>query len=171
MSSYIKLIIFVVVLVLVSAAVVFVDSSTDDMNKSMHDISDGIVEGDSNYNEAVELTNSKYFYDAMEKAESAGNNYNRSLFKLIEIQDNFSADINSVHQEYVNTVIQELQFKLQAVDLLKEAIECFEIESNYTGTNYGYQANDVMNQAKVYQDQRDSIVTNNPDLFKQEFSI
>lgn len=171
MSSYIKLIIFVVVLILVSTAIVFVDSSTDDMNKSMHYISDGIVEGDSDYNEAVELTNSKYFYDAMEKAESAGNNYNRSLFKLMEIQDNFSADINSVHQEYINTVIQELQFKLQAVDLLKEALECFEIESNYTGSDYGYQANDVMNQAKVYQDQRDSIVANNPDLFKQEFSI
>ena len=171
MSSYIKLIIFVVVLVLVSAAVVFVDSSTDDMNKSMHYISDGIVDGDSDYNEAVELTNNKYFYDAMEKADSAGNNYNRSLFKLMEIQDNFSADINSVHQEYVNTLIQELQFKLQAVYLLKEAIECFEVESNYTGSDYGYQANDVMNQAMVYQNQRDSIVSDNPDLFKKEFSI
>lgn len=171
MSSYIKLIIFVVVLVLISTAILFVDSSTDNMNKSMHDISDGIVNGDKDYNEAVELTNSKYFYDAMEKAESAGNNYNKSLFKLIEIQNNFSADVSNVHQDYINIVIQEVQFKLQAVDLLKEAIGCFEIESNYTGTNYGYEANDMMNQAKEYQNQRDLIVSDNPDLFKQEFSI
>ncbi|WP_298524544.1 hypothetical protein [uncultured Methanobrevibacter sp.] len=141
------------------------------MNKSMHEISDGIVKGDSDYNEAVELTNSKYFYDSMEKAESAGDNYNRSLSKLLEIQSDFSADVNSVHQNYINTVIQEVQFKLQAVDLLKEAIECFEIESNYTGTNYGYEANDMMNQAKEYQNQRDLIVSNNSDLFKQKFSI
>ena len=171
MSSYIKLIIFVVVLVLVSTAILFVDSSTDNMNKSMHEISDGIVQGDSEYNEAVELTNSKYFYDSMEKAESAENNYNRSLSKLLEIQSDFSADVNSVHQEYINTVIQEVQLKLEAVGLLKEAIECFEIESNYTGTNYGYEANDVMNQALEYQKQRDLIVSNNSDLFKQKFSI
>ncbi len=171
MSSYIKLIIFVVVLLLISTAILFVDSSTDNMNKSMHEISDGIVKGDSDYNEAVELTNSKYFYDSMEKAESAGDNYNRSLSKLLEIQSDFSADVNSVHQNYINTVIQEVQFKLQAVDLLKEAIECFEIESNYTGTNYGYEANDMMNQAKEYQNQRDLIVSNNSDLFKQKFSI
>ena len=171
MSSYIKLIIFVVVLVLVSTAILFVDSSTDNMNKSMQDISNGIVDGDSEYNEAVELTNNKYFHDAMAKAESAGNNYNRSLFKLIEIQNNFSADVSGVHQDYISTVIQEVQFKLQAVDLLKQAIESFEIESNYTGTNYGYQANDLMNQAKEYQNQRDLIVSDNPDLFKQEFSI
>ena len=171
MSSYIKLIIFVVVLVLVSTAILFIDSSTDNMNKSMHYISDGIVDGDSDYNEAVELTNSKYFYDAMEKAESAGNNYNRSMSKLIEIQNNFSADVSNVHQDYINIVIQEVQYKLQAVDSLKEAIGCFQIESNYTGTNYGYEANDLMNQAKEYQNQRDLIVSNNPDLFKQKFSI
>ena len=171
MSSYIKLIIFVVVLVLVSTAIFFVDSSTDNMNKSMHDISDGIVRGDSDYNEAVDLTNSKNFYDAMEKAESAGDNYNRSMSKLIEIENNFSADVSGVHQDYISTVIQEVQFKLQAVDSLKEAIGCFEIESNYTGTNYGYEANDLMNQAKEFQNQRDKIVSDNPDLFKQKFSI
>lgn len=72
MSSYIKLIIFVVVLVLVSTAILFVDSSTDNMNKSMHDISDGIVQGDSDYNDAVDLTNGKNFYDAMEKPNLQG---------------------------------------------------------------------------------------------------
>ena len=141
------------------------------MNKSMHEISNGIVKGDNDYNEAVKLTNNKHFSDSMEKAKSAGNNYNRSLSKLQLIQGNFSADVNSVHQNYINIVIHEVELKLQAVDLLKQAIECFEIESNYTGTNYGYEANDLMDQAKEYQNQRDSIVSNNSELFKQEFSL
>ena len=72
MSSYIKLIIFIVVLVLISTAIVFVESSTDDMNKSMHSISDGIVQGDSEYNEAVDLVNSKNFHDGMEKVSHDG---------------------------------------------------------------------------------------------------
>ena len=171
MSSYIKLIIFIVVLLLVSAAILFIDSSTDNMNKAMPEINNGIVTGDSEYNEAVELVNSKNFYESMEKAESAGNNYNRSLFKLLEIQSNFSSDVNSVHQDYVSTLINEVDFKLKAVDLLKDAIECFEVNSNYTGSNYGFEANDAMNQAVEFQKQRDSIVSDNPNLFKQSFSI
>ena len=165
MSSYIKLIIFIVVLVLISTAVVFVESSTDNMNKSMHSISDSIVQGDSDYNEAVDLVNSKHFDDGMDMAESAGDNFNVSLKKLKEMQDN-SSDINEIHRKYINTVINEVELKLQAVDLLKEAIECFEVQSNYTGSNYASQANDIMYQAKVYQDQRDNLVLNNSGLFK-----
>lgn len=167
MSSYSKLIIFIVVLALISTVILFVDSSTDNMNKLMQDISNGIVDGDNDYNEAVELVNNKYYYDSMSKAESAGDNYNRSLSKLLEIQNNFSSDVNSVHQEYIDIVIHEVQFKLQAVDLLKEAIDCFEVNSNYTGTNYASQANDAIYQAKEYQNQRDLIVNDNPNLFKQ----
>lgn len=170
MSSYIKLIIFIVVLILISAAIVFVESSTDDVNKSMRSISDGIVRGDSDYNEAVDLVNNKYFHDGMEKAESAGDNFNSSLDKLHQIRDN-SPDISDVHKKYIDTVISEVEMKLQAVTLLEQAIECFEVQSNYTGTNYGYQANDVMYQALEYQNIRDSIVHNNSDLFKEEFTV
>lgn len=171
MSSYIKLIIFIVILALVSTAVLFIDSSTDNINKSMQDISDGIVTGDREYNEAVDLVNNKYFYDGMDKVVSAENNYNRSLSKLLDIQSNFTSDVNSVHQNYINTVIDELQLKLQAIDLFKQAIECFEVNANSTGTSYASEANDLIYQAKQYQDQRDLIVIENPDLFKEEFGI
>ena len=73
--------------------------------------------------------------------------------------------------ESIDTVISEVEMKLQAVTLLEQAIECFEVQSNYTGTNYGYQANDVMYQALEYQNIRDSIVHNNSDLFKEEFTV
>lgn len=166
MSSYTKLIIFIAILLAVSAAVVFIDSSTDNMNEFMPDINKGIVQGDSEYNEAVELVNNKNFYQSMQKAESAGNNYNKSLTKLHEVQGNFSADVNSVHKDYINTLIKEVELKIKAVDLLKQAIECFEVNSNSTGSEYGFEANDAMNQAIVYQNQRDTIVNDNPKLFK-----
>ena len=169
MSSYSKLIIFIVVLVLISAAVLFIDSSTDNINKVMPEISDGIVQGDKDYNEAVDLVNDKNFHESKQKAESAGDNYNKSLLNLREIQNNFSADVNGVHKEYISTTINEVELKLKAVDLLKDAIECFEVYSNYTGSNYGFEANDAMNQALEYQHQRDSIVSDNPNLFKQNF--
>lgn len=171
MSSYIKLIIFIVVLLFISAAVLFIESSTDNMNKAMPDINNGIVNGDNEYNEAVELVNNKNFYKSMEKAESAGDNYNKSKNRLLEIRGNFSSEVNSVHKDYINTLIDEVEYKLKAVDLLKEAIECFEVNSNYTGSNYGFEANDAMNQAVEYQNQRDVIVRDNQNLFKQSFGI
>lgn len=167
MSSYSKLIIFVLALLVISAAIVLIDSSVDNINKTMPDISDSIVNGDSDYNEAVILVNSRSFDESMSKAVSAGNNYNDSLDKLKEIQSNFSSDVNDVQDEYIDTVIRELELKLQAVDKLKESIECFEVNSNYTGTNYASQANDLIYEATKYQEQRDTIVKENPKLFKE----
>ena len=165
MSKYSKLIVFILVLVLISAAVILIDSSVDNINKSMPEISDAIVKGDSEYNEAVDLVNNKYFQDSMEKADSAENNYNSSLNKLLDIQDTYSSNVNEVQKEYISTVIQELELKIQAVGKLKDSIECFKVESNYTGTNYASEANDLIYEATQYQNQRDAMVSDNPKLF------
>ncbi|MBR6992470.1 MAG: hypothetical protein IKH85_00165 [Methanobrevibacter sp.] len=167
MSSYSKLIIFVAVLLIISAAVVLIDSSVDSINKTMPDISDSIVNGDNDYNEAVILVNSRSFDESRNKAISAGNNYNDSLDNLKDIKNNFSSDVNEVQDEYIDTVIRELELKLQAVDKLKESIDCFEVNSNYTGTNYASEANDLIYEATKYQDQRDTLVKENPKLFKR----
>ena len=170
-SSYSKLIIFIVVLVILSAAIVMIDSSVDNINKSMPEISDAIVDGDKDYNEAVILVNDKYFQDSMDKAISAGNNYNDSLRKLEEIKYQYSSDINDVQNEYLDTVITELEYKLRAVEKLEDAIECFEANYNSTGTDYASEANDLIYEATNYQNQRDTIVKENPNLFKENFII
>lgn len=147
------------------------DSSVDNMNKLMPQISDGIVNGDKDYNDAVNLVNNKSYTDSMNKAISAGNNYNNSLKKLHILKNNFTSDINQVHKDYINDAILELELKLKAVDKLKESIECFEVNYNYTGSEYGFEANDYMNQSMSYKNQMDSLVSENPKLFKQNFII
>ena len=148
MSSYIKLIIFILVLLLISAAILFIDSSVDNMNELMPVISENIVNGDKDYNDAVNLVNDKNYAEAMKKATSAGNNYNSSLSKLNILKDKFTPDVNLVHKQYINNTIM-----------------------NYTGTNYGYEANTYMDQSLEYRDARDSLVTQNPNMFKQNFII
>ena len=165
MSSYIKLIIFIVVLLIISASVVFIDSSMDNINQSMPSISEGIVQGDKDYNESVELLNSRYFNDANDKAISAGDNYNNSLKKLNDIKDNFNKDLNEVHKDYIDAAINELELKLKAVDELKESIYYLQNYYNYTGSTHGTQANELMYDAVEYQNQRNGIVQENPDLF------
>ena len=102
----------------------------------------------------------------MAKAESAGNSYNNSLNQLKDIKSNYSSDINDVQNKYIDTVIDELELKIRAVDKLKESIECFKVNSNYTGTNYASEANDLIYEASNYQNERDAIVRDNPKLFK-----
>ena len=165
MFSYIKLIIFIVVLLLISVAVVFIDSSMDDINHSMPGIGDVIVQGDKDYNESVELLNSKNFDDANKKATSAGDNYNDSLHKLEKIRDKYDKDLHEVHKDYIDTTISELELKLKAVDELKEAIYYLEMYYNYTGSTHGTEANDLMQGALKYQNERNEIVQENSKLF------
>ena len=165
MSSYIKLIIFIVVLLLISVAVVYMDSSIDNVNESMPKISDRIVQGDKDYNESVELLNTKYFEQSREKAISSGDNYNDSLHSLQSIKDKYYKDLNQVHRDYIDTTINELELKLKAVSNLKDAIYYLEMYENYTGSAYGSDANEIMYDALNYQNERNEIVQNNSKLF------
>ena len=165
MFDYIKLIIFIVVLLVVSAAIVVIDSSMDNVNESMPKISEGIVQGDEDYNKSVELLNSRYFTNASEKATSAGDNYNASLHELEKIKDKYKKDLKDTHKDYIDTTISELELKLKAVGELKEAIYYLEMYYNYTGSTHGTQANEIMHDAVKYQDERNSIVRENPELF------
>ena len=128
-------------------------------------ISDGIVEGDKDYNESVELLNERSFDEASQKAVSAGDNYNESLKKLKEIRDKYDKDLNEVHKDYIDTTISELNLKLNAVDELNEAIYYLRMYYNYTGSTHGTEANDIMQDAVKYQNERNEIVLENPKLF------
>ena len=165
MSSYVKLIIFVVVLLIISAGVVLIQSSMDNINESMPAISDGIVQGDRDYNESVRLLNNRDFVLSREMADSAEENYNGSLEKLESIRDKYGKDLNDVHKDYIDATINELKLKLKAVNELKEAIYYLESYYNYTGSNYGMQANDYMQDSLKYQNERNEIFQENPELF------
>ena len=171
MSSYIKLIIFIVVLLSISIAIVSMDSSMENINKSMTNISDSIVQGDKDYNESVKLLNERSFYEANQKAESARDNFNETLEKLLSIRYKYDEDLNDVHEKYFDTLINELQVKLKAVDELNQSIYYLENYYNYTGSTHGTEANDLMGNAVVYQNQRDNIVKENPKLFEKQMGF
>ena len=165
MFRYIKLIIFIVVLLFISVSVVYLDSSMDNINESMPEVSDSIVQGDKDYNESVELLNTRYFDQSREKAKSAEDNYNDSLHTLQNIKDKYNKDLNEVHRDYIDTTINELELKLKAVDSLKDAIYYLEMYENYTGSSCGSDANEIMYDALNYQNERNEIVQNNSKLF------
>lgn len=166
MSDYSKVIIFIVILIVFSGAVIYLYNSESSMNHLMPDISSNIVAGDSDYNSAVDLLNNKNYSEANNKAISAKNNFNQSMIQLLDIKDNFTSDTDDVHKNYINTVLNELELKINATDYLLEAIDNFKDSKNSTGNDYSNQANELMKEALEFQNVRNNLVRENPDLFK-----
>ena len=166
MSDYTKVIVFILVLIIFSATVIYIYNSESSVNAVMPDISSNIVAGDSDYNAAVDLLNDKNYGEARNKAISAQNNFNHSISLILDIRDNFTDDTNDIHKNYINTVLSELELKLNATDYLLKAIDCYENYQNSTGNEYSQIANDLMNQALEFQNVRNDLVTDNPNLFK-----
>ncbi len=132
----------------------------------MPDISSSIVAGDSDYNRAVDLLNDKSYNEAKNKAISAENNFNQSMIQLLDIKDNFTSDTNDVHKNYINTVIKELELKINATENLLESIDYYKNYQNSTGNDYSSHANELMNDALDFQNVRNNLVRENPNLFK-----
>lgn len=146
-------------------AIVYIGFSMNELDNSMSDISDNIVAGDKEYNEAVDLINNKNYDGALEKALRASDNYNKSLENLLDIQ-NSSDNLNEIHNEYIDTILNEIELKGNATYNLISAIYCFRNNDNATGSSYGSEANSLMDEAIVCQNTRNKLVENNPKLFR-----
>lgn len=166
MSDYSKVIIFIVFLIVFSASIIYLNNSESSMNKVMPDISSTVVAGDSDYNQAVDLLNNKNYDESRNKAISASNNFNQSLSQLNSIKDNFTSDTNDFHKSYINALFNELELKLNATDNLLESIGYYKNHQNSTGNEYSHNANELMNDALEFQNVRNNLVKDNPNLFK-----
>ena len=166
MSNYNKVIIFIVFLIVFSGALIYLHNTESSMNKNMPDISDNIATGDSDYNAAVDSLNNKNYNEATNKAISANNNFNQSLILLLGIKDNFTSGTNDIHIKYINSVISELELKMNATDYLMESIDYYKNYQNSTGNEYSSHANELMKDALEFQNVRNDLVKNNPNLFK-----
>lgn len=165
MSDYKRALIFIFLLVIMAIAIVYVGFSMNSLDNSMAEISDNIANGDKEYNDAVNLINNKNYDDALEKALYASDNFNKSSRDLLVIQ-NSSDNFKEVHKEYIVTIIDEVELKQDAASNLVHAIYYFKNNDNSTGSSYGNKANSLMDEAIQYQDARNKLVNDNPNLFR-----
>ena len=85
---------------------------------------------------------------------------------LLSIKDNLTSDTNDVHKKYINSVISELELKMNATDYLMESIDYYKNYQNSTGNEYSSHANEIMKDALEFQNVRNDLVKQNPNLFK-----
>ena len=166
MSNYNKVIIFIVVLIIFSASVIYLYTSENSINRTMPEISSNIVRGDNSYNEAVDLLNDRDFNGDRNSAMSASDCFNNSFSQLLSIRNNYTSDTNDVYKKYIDAALNEIELKRNATNYLLTAIDYLENNQNSTGSYYASQANDFMYEAIEFQNVRISIVKDNPSLFK-----
>ena len=166
MSDYKRVSLFIFLLVVLSIAIVCIVFSLNPLENSMLNVGNGIANGDKDYNDAVNLINNKSYDEALNKALSASDNYNKTLIELSDIQNNRSENFNNIYKEYISTTINEVELKSDAASDLSHAIYYFKNNNNSTGSSYGSEANDLMDEAIEYQNARNTLVEDNPNLFR-----
>ncbi|MCC7554008.1 MAG: hypothetical protein KO202_05930 [Methanobacteriaceae archaeon] len=146
-----------------------INSSIDNINEIMLEISNGIVEGDNYYNESVSAINSKHFDDADRKANLAIKKFTKSKKNILETNKYYEGVNQTIYIEYLNLLEDEIDLKNNASSNLLLASQEYENKDIQAGNSYSQIANSKMNEAVEIQNQRNNIVEDNPDLFKEFF--
>lgn len=160
-----KKIIIVIVLFATVAISGCISSSIDNINTIMPKLSQNIVDGDTNYNEAVYYANNNNYDVADQKIKKSIANFNEGQNKLISID--YMNEVNdTIYVQYFNLIKEELSFKQNSTANLQLAIEYFKSGDNETANGYVTKANSLMTQGVFLQNQRQNLVVNNPNKFK-----
>ena len=142
-----------------------INSSIDNINIIMPKLSQSIVDGDSNYNDAVNYVNKKNYDAADQEVKKSIESFNEGENKLLSM-DNINELNDTIYIQYFNLIKEELSLKQNATMNLQLAIQYFKSGDNKAANEYVTKANSLMTQGVSIQNQRQNLVVNNPDKFE-----
>ncbi|MDL2270686.1 hypothetical protein LJC03_02640 [Methanobrevibacter sp. OttesenSCG-928-I08] len=161
--------VFCIVLILTIFVSGCINSPLDNINEIMPEINDQIVKGDEYYNDAITALNSKNYAEADTKANSASNEFRKAKDNVLETNKYYEGLNETIYIEYLNLLQDEINLKYNASSNLLLASKSFNNNDITNGNNYAQIANSKMNEAINIQNERNQIVINNPELFKEFF--
>ena len=161
--------IFLIAIILIAVVAVSgcINSPMDNINNNMKELNTDITEGDTDYNAAISYINNKDFTSGTDNIQIAKDKFNDAEEKLSNIEE-YKNDLNeSIYDDYLDDIKEEVSLKKQASDELYLSLQYYTNNDISSGNSYAQSANSLMNQAVVLQGERNNIVKNNPDLFKK----
>ena len=162
-----KIIIVIIVLLATVSVSGCIKTPMDNINNIIPVLSQNIETGDTNYNEAVTYLNSHNYDLAEEKVQTSSNNFLEAKNKMLEINKYNENINNTLYLQYLSLIEEELNLKENATSNLQLAIQNFKKGNKVVANNYVSTANKLMNQGISIQNQRNNLVKNNPDKFKE----
>ena len=161
--------IFLIAIILIAVVAVSgcINSPIDNINNNMKELNTDITEGDTDYNAAISYINNKDYVSGTDNIQIAKDKFNDAELKLSDIEQ-YKGDLNeSIYDDYLDLIKEEVSLKKQASDELYLALQYYTNNDISSGNSYAQSANSLMNQAVVMQGERNKIVEENPDLFKK----
>jgi len=156
-------IIIISVLVLVIAISGCVNSDMESVNQIIPKLNDNIKNGDLNFNLAVNGLNSYNTEIAKVKVHLAIENFNNAKINIGDIQRTYKNLNNTNYITYIDLISKELESKINASLDLQSAVQTSSNELIFN--RFVKSANSYMETGFYYQDRRNTLVQNNPNLF------
>jgi len=157
-------IIVISVLVLVIAISGCVNSDMENINQIIPKLNDNIKNGDSNFNLAVDGLNTNKTDVAEVKVKIAIEKFSNAKTNIDDIQKNYKSLNNTKYINYIDLISEELDYKVNASLALQSAIRTSS-NNRQLFNEYVRYANSWMLKGFYIQDERNSLVLNNPNLF------
>lgn len=162
-----KIIIVIIVLLATVSVSGCIKTPMDNINNIVPSLNQNIEIGDANYNEAVSYLNLQKYDSAENKIQISSNNFLDAKNKILEI-NKYTDEINdTLYLQYLSLIEEELNLKENATSNLQLAIQKFKEGDKVSANNYVTTANKLMDQGISIQNQRNNLVKNNPDKFRE----
>jgi hypothetical protein len=138
-------------------------SKIDELSTS---INSHLKNGDVYYNNAGTDTN-KFFYDmALKNCDNASSEFNQARSFATQGLTYAKDSNDTVYVNYMQSVLNEIDAKINATNELKSAIPYLMDNDTSNANDHVGNANQFMDKAITYNDQREQIVKQNPTKFK-----
>jgi hypothetical protein len=163
MDNKIILLGLVMLVIFLSGCIQSEASKIDELTTS---INSHLKNGDVYYNNAGTDTN-KFFYDmALKNCDNASSEFNQARSFTTQGLTYAKDSNDTVYVNYMQTVLNEIDAKINATNELKSAIPYLMDNDTVNANNHVSNANEFMDKAITYNDQREQIVKQNPTKFK-----
>jgi len=162
-----KIIIVIIVLLATVSISGCIKTPMDNINNIIPSLSNNIETGDINYNKAVSYLNLHKYELAEEHIQTSSNNFLEAKNKMLEINKYIENINDTLYLQYISLIEEELDLKENATSNLQLAIQKFKQGDKLAANNYVNTANKIMNQGISVQNQRNNLVKNNPEKFKE----
>ncbi len=159
----------IILLGLVTVVIFFsgcIQSDASKIDELATSINSHLKNGDVYYNNAGTDTN-KFFYDmALKNCDNASSEFNQARSFATQGLTYAKDSNDTVYVNYMQAVLNEIDAKINATNELKSAIPYLMDNDTVNANNHVGNANEFMDKAITYNDQREQIVKQNPTLFK-----
>jgi len=142
-----------------------IQSDTNKINELAPTINNHIKQGDKSFNDAAWNANNFNFDKALQNCENATGEFNLAKSAAQDANDFAKDTEDNVYIEYFGLVINEIDAKLSATSELNMAIQFFATGDNETANTHVSSANQFMERAVEYMNQKEEIVKQNPSKF------